>query len=269
MHLKKTLALGLFGSLLLTLPALAQTYPNQNPMRLGDGTGTIEGGAVDCNFPENPIVNCGFEADAPGFVITGWDVTNPVTSFVDTQIVPSGTYLGYGFYTTAATEGGQSLITGFDGGGPDTVQIAQDITIPDGGEAFLSFDYRGAWDLQTFGAAQNRTFQVNIEPTGGGAALQTDVVLTAEAGTLVPDTGIMSASIDISSFVGQDVRVNFFLDIPENLTGPAFIEIDNAAVTVTEQILVTEIPTLDTLGLGLMGLVLAGLSLVLIARRRG
>lgn len=271
MHLKKTLALGLLGVSLAALPAMAQTYPGQNPMVLGDGTApALGGGAVDCNFVENPTLNCGFETDPPGLTITDWDVTDPASPFVATQIVPSGTYLGYGFYTTAAAEGAQSLITGFDtAAGPANVQIAQDISIPDGGTATLTFDYRGAWDLQTFGAMQNRTFEVNIEPTGGGAPLQTDLIATAEAGTIVTDTGPMVGSVDVSAFTGQDVRVNFFLTMPETMTGPGFIEIDNVGVTVEEQILVTEIPTLDTIGLGIMSLVLVGLALILMVRRRG
>ncbi|MEO1083377.1 MAG: hypothetical protein AAFY88_03975, partial [Acidobacteriota bacterium] len=102
-----------------------------------------------------------------------------------------------------------------------------------------------------------------------GAPLQTDVIATAEAGTIVNDTGPMTGAVDVSAFVGQDVRVNFFLDIPESQTGPAFIEIDNVAVSVEEVVDPTEIPTLDAVGIGIMSLALAGLALFFMVRRRG
>jgi hypothetical protein len=58
---------------------------------------------------------------------------------------------------------------GFDGSGPGTIRIAQDITVTADG-TIIDFDYRAAWDLVNycFGCS-DRIFDVNIEVAGGGA----------------------------------------------------------------------------------------------------
>ena len=94
-----------------------------------------------------------------------------------------------GLFTSDPPQGLFAALTGFDGNGPGTISLAQDVFLSPSATT-LSFEYQCGWDLVTFGATLNRTFEVDIEPKGGGAPLQTDVILTALAGTTaLPDTG--------------------------------------------------------------------------------
>ncbi len=130
------------------------------------------------------------------------------------------------------------------------------------------FDYRCAWDLFEFGASEDRTFSVNIEPSGGGAPLQTDLILTAQAGTnALPDSGNnLVGIVDVSAFAGQAVRISFDWFVPQILTGPAFCQLDN--VSVTGGLKVSTIPTLSEWGLIAMAAVLGIVGFMVIRRRK-
>jgi hypothetical protein len=182
-----------------------------------------------CDVPTNLLVNCGFEAGN----FTGWVTSDLATPFFALTVGPAGQSPGFGFFTSNPSEGFLAALHGFDGD-PGTIQIGQDVqlpTLPAGGLPIqLTFDYRGAWNL-TFGATQNRTFEVRIEPSGGGSPRQTFPVLVAFAGEVMTDTGPRSQTLDLSAFAGQAVRVNFVWTIPESFTGPAFFQLDNVVLT--------------------------------------
>jgi len=183
------------------------------------------GGSNDCGSPINPIVNCGFESGD----FTGWITKDMAAPFVPIQVVNGGQSIGYSFFTTAPTEGVFAALNGFDGGGPDTIEYAQDVTMPATAES-LTFDYRGAWDM-SFGATVDRTFEVQIQPSGGGAALQTTSIFdTSPVGSTVLDTGELTGSVNVTSFAGQSVRIAFIWNIPETNTGPGQFQLDNVAI---------------------------------------
>lgn len=176
------------------------------------------------------LVNGDFETGD----FTGWTATSDIPLFYPQVVVGAGVTTGFGFFTTAPTSGAWVAFEGFDGAGPGTATIAQDVNIPPAATVALSFDCRAAWDMLNFGAAtQDRLFQVEVQPFGGGAALQTFPVLTAQAGTANLDTGDLSFSVDLSAFVGQSVRVALTEFIPENYTGPGQLQIDNVSLLVT------------------------------------
>ena len=114
------------------------------------------------------------------------------------------------------------------------------------------FDYRGAWELIEFcgGCSLNRTFDVNFEFSGGGAHLANFNILPAPIHTSVLDTGALTASVNLSAFLGQTVRLNFDWHIPEDMTGPGFFQLDNVRSTAT----IPEPSTLAIFGLGMIGL---------------
>ena len=198
------------------------------------------GGGAGCNL----FTNCSFETgDTSGWVIN--DIANP---FLPVAATADGFDVGFGFFTTQATDGAFSLAAGFDGEGPGAVEFAQDVVLP-ADISSITFDYRGAWDLQSFGAAADRTMSLQVQPSGGGAALQTDLILTATAGDLVTDTGPQSASVGVSSFAGQSVRIAVVMDIPENFTGPAYIQFDNFQAGFPPP----RVPTMGIMGLALLG----------------
>ncbi|MFQ5463716.1 MAG: hypothetical protein ACE5E5_13955, partial [Phycisphaerae bacterium] len=157
----------------------------------------------------------------------GWVTQDLTTPFFPLQVGGAGITPGFGFFTSAPTDGVFAALHGFDGDGPGTIVIAEDVTLPVG-IGSLEFDYRAGWDLLTFGAALNRTLEVVIRPAGGGAPLLgPELILTAAAGTVQLDTGNLVGSVDVSAFAGQTVRLSFEWFVPELFTGPAFFQLDN------------------------------------------
>lgn len=166
------------------------------------------------------FANAGFEAGN----LTGWNPVDMASPFEVLRTEMAGVTIGCcsGSLVTAPNEGVWAMVNGWDGGGPDTIRISQDITVC---SSSVAFDYWAAWNT-TFGATIDRTFIVNIEPAGGGAPLQTDLILTAPANTTV-DTGIVTGNVDVSAFRGQTVHLAFEWVVPENMTGPAAFQLDN------------------------------------------
>jgi cysteine-rich repeat protein len=201
-----------------------------------------------CNVPQNPVANCSFES---GF--TSWITKDMVTPFVALAVSPAETSItGLVPWLTAPTDGGSSATHGFDGGGPDTIEVSQEVVVPPGAQ--LTFTYRAGWDLVTFcgGCTLARTFSVVVEPSGGGAPLQSTDVLTVAPQTQNPDTGTRSGSVDLSAFDGQAVRLKFAWDVPESSTGPAAFEIDNILMTGG-----VAVPALGRLTLGFLILLIS------------
>jgi len=173
------------------------------------------------------VLNGSFES---GF--TGWTTQDLSPPFFPLQVGGAGITSGFGFFSSAPTAGSFAALHGFDGNGPGTIRIQQDILVSAGMEV-INFDYRGAWNLIDFAGANtlDRIFDVNIEQAGGGANLLNQNILIAQAGTTVLDTGNLSGSVDLSSFIGQNVRLSFDWFVPQNFTGPAFFQLDNVTTS--------------------------------------
>jgi hypothetical protein len=171
------------------------------------------------------IVNGSFETGDFG----GWVTVDLAVPFFPLMVGPAGVSPGFGFFSSAPTDGMFAALNGWDGDGPagppDAIQIAQDLVLP-AGAAEVRFDYRAAWDT-TFGATVPREFRVDIEPSGGGPFMQRDVLLMAPPGTSMPDTGDLLGVVDVSAFGGDPVRLSFEFTVPEAFTGPAFFQLDN------------------------------------------
>ncbi len=171
---------------------------------------------------------------------TGWTATTPSATFFDfsgfaeysQSVVPPGSSFGFGLFSTAPAVGNHSVLEGFDGAGPGTVSISQDVTIPTNSTDTLSFDYRAGWQINT--GSESRIFKVDIEQPGSGNLLQSFMVLTAQAAPPGPaqivDTGNQQFSVDLSSFAGQSVRISLDEYIPQSFTGPGQLEIDNVSL---------------------------------------
>jgi hypothetical protein len=202
------------------------------------------------------ITNCSFETGD----FTGWVTQDMAAPFFPLIVGGSGLSPGFGFFLSAPTDGAFAALHGFDGGGPDTIEIAQDVFIPISATQIM-FDYRAAWDLVNFCAGcLDRTFTVEIEPAGGGAPLQSDLILTAAANTVNLDTGDLTGTVDVSAFANQTVRISFQWDVPENFTGPAFFQLDDVT-------LVLGTPTLSQWGMIIFA-VFAGLGSLYYLRRK-
>jgi uncharacterized repeat protein (TIGR01451 family) len=180
----------------------------------------------DCDVPGNPIGNCSFEL---GF--SGWITQDLPTPFLPLQVAGAAVSPGFGFFFSEPTDGNSAALHGFDGDGPGWIRLAQDIDLPTSA-ARLVFDYRAAWDLlaYSFSGAGDRLFEVNIQPQGGGAPLQTTSVLTATVSTVITDTADLTGIVDLSSFAGSPVRVSFDWYVPDDFSGPGFFQLDNVLV---------------------------------------
>lgn len=184
---------------------------------------------------------------------TGWITTdNPVPLWpLSVQTAGSANTFGWPWSSTP-TDGTYVAFSGFDGGEPGTISIAQDVGVVTDATDTLTFDYRAAWDLANFcDGCTGRSFDVIVEPAGGGAPLATFNFITATPETIVLDTGALSGIVDLSPFVGTDIRVTFALTVPESFTGPAQWQLDNVTLVAEA---VPEPGSLSLLGLSLAGL---------------
>jgi hypothetical protein len=173
------------------------------------------------------VVNASFETGN----FAGWVTQDLADPFVQLHVGGAGLTPGYGFFSSAPTDGSFAALHGFDGGGPGTIRIGQDIAVTADG-TIIEFDYRAAWNLVDFcSGCSDRIFDVNIEVAGGGANLDSYNFLTATAGTIELDTGDITGVVDLSAFVRQTVRLSFDFFVPQYFTGPAFFQLDNIRVT--------------------------------------
>jgi len=178
---------------------------------------------------------CGFENHSfETGDFTGWVTQDLLSPFEPLRVDASTGYEpGFGFgWGTAATDGLYTAYHGFDGDGLTSgfpISIAQDVTVHQPG---LSFDWRAAWDMLNFGppTALDRTFDVVIRPSGGGAELARYNVLVATGATQNLDTGQQTTRINLGAFLGQNVRVSFEWTVPEDFSGPAHFQLDNVCL---------------------------------------
>ena len=188
------------------------------------------------------IVNGSFETGN----FTGWTAQDLSDPFFAQQVAGSG--VSTGFFSSSPTDGTFAAVNGFDGDGPGTISLSQDIFVTD--NTFIDFDYRAAWDLSTFFTdPEARLFDVNINTAGGGANLASFNILTAESETIMLDTGDLFGSVDLSAFAGQFVELSFDWYVPQIFTGPAFFQLDNVRARAAP-----EPSSLAILSLGLAGL---------------
>ncbi|MEZ5922881.1 MAG: autotransporter domain-containing protein [Hyphomicrobiaceae bacterium] len=182
---------------------------------------------------ENIIVNGSFETGD----FTGWDTIDLASPYSALAVRTAGPAASHS-PAIAPTDGTFTADHGFDGGGPGTIEISQVVTIPASATAVLIFDWRAGWSI--FGS-QSRTFDVIVEPAGGGAPLLTSNILSTASPSDNADTGPQTATVNLSAFSGQSVRVRLSSFIPEDYSGPAHLQIDNVVLEVT----VTEAPVDD------------------------
>jgi hypothetical protein len=164
------------------------------------------------------IVNGSFETGD----FTGWIVEDLAVPYYPMSVKAEGTFATM-FVKLEPTDGEFAMVNGFDGGGPGTILLAQDVLIPKG-RPVLMFDHRAIWSM----SGLDRHFRVLVEPEGGGPALATLDVRRAST-TIGPqvDTGPVTAGLSLHAFRGDTVRLVFSWEIPEEFTGPAEFQLDN------------------------------------------
>ncbi|MEY2427140.1 MAG: hypothetical protein QOJ40_25 [Verrucomicrobiota bacterium] len=211
----------------LTLPAVTYFQAGAYSLSASNLAGSIlSSNAILSLLPVSLIGNGSFENGNAGWILS--DISSPL---IPLAVRGSGYNSGFGFFPVAATDGSFCLTDGFDGNGPGRIRTSFDVILPPS-PVTMTFSYRAAWDMQSYGGStKSRSFSVVIEPSGGGAGLQTNIFLTADPGTANYDTGNLAGSVDLAGFSGRGIRVNFDQNIPESFTGPGFFQLDNIVLS--------------------------------------
>lgn len=197
------------------------------------------------------ITNGSFETGT----FSGWTASDLATPFSPLSVQTAGSANTFGWpWSSSPTDGRFTAFSGFDGAGPGTISLAQDIGVVTAATSSLSFDYRAAWDLSTYCVGcSSRLFDVVVLPGGGGAPLGSFNIITAGPGTIVSDTGALTGTLDLSAFIGTSIRLSFDLTIPNDFSGPAQWEMDNVTLS-SNGAEVPEPASIAIFGLGLLGL---------------
>jgi len=175
------------------------------------------------------LVNGSFETGN----FEGWCSVDLNDPFWPQGVRKAGSEPWTGLFVGEPTDGTWAVSNGFDGDGPGTIELYQIVSLPVATmSAVLTFDWRAGWDMDTFcgGCTGSRTFDVVVSTPDGVTELDVINVVTADPTTVNPDTGPQSEMVDMTAFGGQTFRITFRSTIPENLTGPAHLQIDDVAL---------------------------------------
>ncbi|MBL9138128.1 MAG: hypothetical protein JNK85_19830 [Verrucomicrobiales bacterium] len=171
--------------------------------------------------PANWLVNGSFESGD----LTGWTAGDTDLPFLDWGVTDNQ---GAGFFSFVEPQDGCfALLNGFDGQGPMESFVYQDVSVPTvAGSLTLEWKDHVQWDLLSYGATQSRSYSVLILDPATLSILRVPFQMTLDVGTIV-DTGWVSHSVDVSEFIGQNIRILFHQDIPETFSGPGQFELDD------------------------------------------
>ncbi|NLN75963.1 MAG: S8 family serine peptidase [Armatimonadetes bacterium] len=169
------------------------------------------------------VVNGGFETGD----FAGWSIATGMGYF-DPWIVATGEELsslesGFPF------EGVYFARNGFDGQAGQYCDLYQEITIPSWVSSLaLRWSDRLQWDI-TYNATKPRTYEVTLQPVGGGVSIATLYSIDLEPMTF-GDTGYVTHTVDLLALapdiIGKTVRINFHQSVLESYTGPAQLDLD-------------------------------------------
>ncbi|MFN9237906.1 MAG: PEP-CTERM sorting domain-containing protein [Planctomyces sp.] len=187
------------------------------------------------------ITNGGFETGD----FTGWTATSNVGGGI-IELVPwtvSGSGGGF-FLNSSPNSGGFSAYNGFDGGAGLEYRLYQDVSI-DASSATLTTNHRIVY-LGDGTSSLDRIFEINVLDTSDVLLANLYTSSTTMNGAPFTDTGWLNNSLDLSSFIGSTIRLEFFQSIPESYTGPAHLELDDISLSAA----VPEPSSLTLFGIG-------------------
>ena len=190
-----------------------------------------------------------------------WGLSDLSSPHLPLTVRGNGFNSGFGFFSTQATQGSFSATHGFDGNGPGTIRIFQDIGTVDSSSNLLSFDYRVGWDMLNYGGSSlDRVLALNVYQAGTFSQLGGFELLRLPARTRNSDTGNFLGSVDLSSFSGQSIRISFDAQVPQSFTGPAFFQLDNVRLSQAPQApaAVPEPSSLALCGIGAVWMAIGG-----------
>ncbi len=172
------------------------------------------------------IVNGSFET----MDLSDWTAIDNPNPFL-----PWGAYEfndGAGFFDPALpTDGGWLAGNGFDGEAGEAV-LYQDVSVPPGiVGATLTWDENIDYDLASFcTGCQDRIYEVQVRDLSDNV-LEVLVQITATAGELESDNVWVSQTADLSAYAGQDIRIAYWQNMPDDFSGPAKFALDNVSLS--------------------------------------
>jgi hypothetical protein len=164
---------------------------------------------------------------------TGWTAVQTSAPLVPWTVSSAGAGSGF-FPLTSPQDGIYVAWNGFDGDGPMSFLLYQDVFIPEAGDATLSWQQRLQWDFALTGAATlPRSLSVALLDPLTSAVLATLFTFSTGTGLVVGDTGWATHVHDVSAYAGQTVRLLFAEFVPESFTGPGQAEFDAISITAS------------------------------------
>lgn len=136
----------------------------------------------------------------------------------------------FGFFLTEPTDGELAAVVGWDGL-PGDLRLSQFLSVPANVEAApLTFDWRAAWDLETYACPDcglsDRELRAVVSDALTGEVLVDELLATAAIGTVEPDTGSQQATLDLTAFEGRFLRFDVVATVPDVFSGPAQLQVD-------------------------------------------
>ncbi|MEZ6069156.1 MAG: DVUA0089 family protein [Pirellulales bacterium] len=186
-----------------------------------------DGNLVAAELPAAELVeNGGFETGN----FSGWTTTTTAQPFRPWAVSGAGDGGGFDLDVTAPQDGNFVAWNGFDGIGPMTFTMSQDIVIPAAAPAaLLQWQDRVQWNFQLGDVAtEPRTYDVQVRDPATNALIETIYSFSTSTQDVNPtgDTGWLSHAVDLSAYIGSTIRLQFEEYIPQSSTGPAQIEFD-------------------------------------------
>lgn len=197
---------------------------------VGIAAGLLFVGAVPPAASQDGLVqNGGFESGD----LAGWTMSDHPEAYEPAAVLPAGVASPFGLFVTAPADD-FALVHPFDGGGAGTIELYQEVDLPSDVGTLLTFDLRAGWDLERWCIGcegRSRDLDVVIEAAGGGDPQYVGSVLRAEGGTTVLDSGPQVASVDLSAFAGESIRLVLRATVPDDFTGPARLQLDSVELS--------------------------------------
>ena len=191
------------------------------------GNGMSRAAVLGTADVSNALANGSFETGD----FLGWTTLTTGSPFVDWTVSQAGPGSGF-FAGTSPQDGLYDAWNGFDGSGPMTFTMYQDIVIPGGAtNPTFSWQDRVQWNfLLTSSATQPRLYHVQIVDPATSTILETVYSFSTGTAYIVGDTTWQTHAANLTAYVGQTIRLQFQKFIPEAYTGPGQIEFDNIRI---------------------------------------
>ncbi|MEZ6119436.1 MAG: pre-peptidase C-terminal domain-containing protein [Pirellulaceae bacterium] len=161
--------------------------------------------------------------------LEGWRVNNTGNTSRPWAVAAAGQGGDLFIDQTLPQDGDFVAWNGFDGEISMEMMLYQDVQIPaDATSPSLTWSQRLQW-LFVADDARARQFDVQVRDPNTDAILETLFAFETPTGAQqrLGDTQWQTNSVDLSAYVGQEIRLAFHQVIPEGNAGPGQVELDN------------------------------------------